>query len=80
MEKDKPAVTGSVRTGDELLTVQEVAAILKTGTDYVYRLQKSGLLRFMRLGRLKCRRSTLDAFLEKFDGMDISDPDAVTEL
>lgn len=57
-----------------LYTVPEVAAILKTNTDYVYALQKSGLLRFMKLGRLKCRKSTLEQFLEKYEGYDLSDP------
>lgn len=57
-----------------LLTVPEVAEILKTNTDYVYKLQKAGIIRFMKIGRLKCRKSTLEQFLEKYDGCDISDP------
>ena len=59
---------------DALYTVPEVAKILKTNVDYVYKLQRAGLLKFMKIGRLKCRKSTLEAFLEKFDGLDISDP------
>ena len=59
---------------DMLLTVPEVAEILKTNTDYVYKLQRAGLIRFMKIGRLKCRKSTLEQFLEKYDGYDISDP------
>jgi excisionase family DNA binding protein len=65
---------------DMLYTVPEVAAILKTNVDYVYKLQKAGLIRFMKLGRLKCRKSTLEDFLEKYDGLDISDPFNVKEL
>ena len=57
-----------------LYTVPEVAAILKTNVDYVYKLQRAGLIRFMKIGRLKCRKSTLEQFLEKYDGCDISDP------
>ena len=38
-----------------LYTVPEVAAILKTNVDYVYKLQRAGLIRFMKIGRLKCR-------------------------
>lgn len=57
-----------------LYTVPEVAKILKTNVDYVYKLQKAGVLRFMNIGRLKCRKSTLEQFLEKYDGCDISDP------
>lgn len=59
---------------DVLLTVPEVAKILKTNVDYVYKLQRAGLLKFMKIGRLKCRKSTLEAFLERFDGFDLSDP------
>ncbi len=59
---------------DLVYTVPEVAAIIKSNTDYVYKLQKSGLLKFMQMGRLKVRKATLEAFLEKWDGWDISDP------
>ena len=62
-----------------LLTVPEVAAVLKTNVDYVYKLQKAGLLRFMKIGRWKCRKSTLEEFLQKYDGCDISDPFNVKE-
>ena len=65
---------------DMLYTVPEVAKILKTNVDYVYSLQRSGLLKFMKIGRLKCRKSTLEAFLERFDGLDVSDPFNVKEV
>jgi excisionase family DNA binding protein len=57
-----------------LYTVKEVATILKTNVDYVYKLHDSGILRFMKIGSLKCRKSTLEAFLARYDGMDVSDP------
>ena len=63
-----------------LYTVQEVAEILKTNISYVYRLQQAGLLRFMKIGRLKCRKSTLEEFIAKYDGYDISDPYNVQEM
>lgn len=65
---------------DELLTVNEVAEVLKTNVDYVYKLQRTGLLKFIKIGRLKCRRSSLEDFLERFDGMDISNPEEIREL
>lgn len=65
---------------DVLYTVQEVAALLKTNIEYVYKLQRTGLLRFLKIGRLKCRRCTLEAFLERYEGMDITDPLNITEL
>ncbi len=61
-------------------TVAEVAEILKCNKDYVYKLYKSGLLRFMKLGSLKCRKTTLEEFLAKYDGFDISDPFNVQEI
>lgn len=57
-----------------LYTVPEVAKILKTNVDYVYKLQRSGQIKFMKIGRLKCRKKALEDFLERFDGCDISDP------
>lgn len=65
---------------DMLYTVSEVAQILKTNTDYVYKLHRTGLLRFLKIGRLKCRKATLEAFLEKCEGLDISDPNNVKPL
>jgi excisionase family DNA binding protein len=65
---------------DMLYTVPEVASILKTNVDYVYKLQKAGLIRFIKVGRLKCRKTTLEQFLEKYDGCDISDPFNVQQM
>ena len=65
---------------DMLYTVPEVAQILKTNVDYVYKLNKAGLLKFMKLGRLKCRKKSLEEFLEKYDGCDVTDPTNITSL
>ena len=65
---------------DMLYTVPEVAKILKTNVDYVYKLQKAGVIKFIKIGRLKCRKSSLEEFLKKYDGYDISDPSNVQEL
>lgn len=59
---------------EELLTVKQVSQVLKTNTAYVYRLRDAGLLKFMKLGTLKCRRSALDEFIRSMDGMDVTDP------
>lgn len=67
-------------TNEMLYTVPEVARLLKTNTSYVYKLKDSGQLKFMKLGRLKCRRQTLEEFLARNDGMDISDPYNITAL
>lgn len=69
------------KTMEEMLyTVPEVAKILKTNTDYVYRLEKAGLIRFIKLGRLKCRKSTLEKFLEQYEGYDLSEPESIKAL
>ncbi|MCL2798008.1 MAG: helix-turn-helix domain-containing protein [Firmicutes bacterium] len=57
-----------------LYTVKEVAAILKTNIDYIHKLRKAGLLRFLKLGQFKVRKETLEEFLQKFDGYDLTDP------
>lgn len=58
---------------DELYTVKEVSGILKVGVHTVYDLIKTGLLPALKLGSLKVRRVSLMQFLEKYDGMDLSD-------
>lgn len=65
---------------EELLSVKQVASVLKTNTAYVYRLRDAGLLKFMRLGSLKCRRSALDEFIRSMDGMDATDPEHIKPL
>ena len=37
-------------------------------------------MKFIKVGRLKCRQRTLEDFLEKYDGMDISNPEEIKEL
>ncbi|MBE5886731.1 MAG: helix-turn-helix domain-containing protein [Lachnospiraceae bacterium] len=59
---------------EQLYTVKEVAEILKTGVNYVYKLKNAGLLRFLVIGRLKCRKSELERFLSEYEGYDITDP------
>jgi len=63
-----------------LFTVAEVAKILKTNVDYVHKLRKCGLLKFMKLGSYKVRKEALEEFLRKYDGMDLTDPANIREL
>lgn len=63
-----------------LYTVKEVSEILKCNTDYVHKLRKSGLLRFMKLGSFKVRKSELERFLAEAEGNDLTDPSNVREL
>lgn len=63
-----------------LYTVPEVAKILKTNVEYVYKLQRAGIIKFMKLGRLKCRKKSLEEFLSKYDGCDVTDPSNIQPL
>lgn len=65
---------------DMLYTVPEVAKILKTSVDYVYKLQRTGVLRFLKIGRLKVRKQTLEEFLAKYDGYDLTDPENICQI
>ncbi|MED4061675.1 helix-turn-helix domain-containing protein [Priestia megaterium] len=57
-----------------LLTVKEVAAILKTNVNYVHELRKADLLPFIKLGSYKIREEALLEFLKDFEGYDLTDP------
>lgn len=57
----------------ELLTVTEVAIHLKVNKNTVYSYKKAGLLKFMKLGKLKCREQDLEDFKEWCVGKDVTD-------
>ena len=63
----------SILTDTELLTVKEVSKILKVNVHRVYDLVRAGMLPALKLGSLKIRKSSLEKFLEEYEGMDISD-------
>ena len=66
---------------DKILdTVKEVAIIFGVNVHVVYDLIKKGLLPALKLGSLKIRKKSLESFLEKYEGMDLSDLDNITEL
>ena len=63
-----------------LYTVKEVSSALGVNVHVVYELIKKGLLPAMKLGSLKVRKQTLEYFLEKYEGMDLTDLDNISEL
>lgn len=65
---------------DMLYTVPEVAEIIKTNANYVHKLRKCGLLKFMKLGSYKCRKAELERFLLEAEGYDLTDPEKVVQL
>lgn len=65
---------------DILYTVPELAELLKVSTSTIHQYRKSGLMRFMKLGRWKARRVEVERFLEWSEGKDLTDPFEVREL
>lgn len=61
-------------------TIKETAEILKCNVDYVHRLRKAGLIRFMKLGSFKVRKTELERFLADAEGFDLTNPEKVVEL
>lgn len=57
----------------QIYTVKEVSKILKVNVHKVYDLIKSGLLPALKLGSLKVREETLNEFIAKYDGYDLTD-------
>ena len=57
---------------DRLLSLDEVAARLKTSQSNVARLVRTGLLATLRFGNYKrVRKVTLNEFLRRYDGQDL---------
>jgi len=67
-------------TEDVLYTAKETSKMLKSNVDYVHKLRKAGLLKFMKLGEFKCRKEELMRFLEWSEGKDLTDPFHVIDL
>lgn len=65
---------------EKVYTVKEVAQLLKVNVNTVHKFRKSGMLKFMKIGSFKVRESSLEDFLRKYDGYDVSDPENVREL
>ena len=65
---------------DELYTVKEVAKIMKVNVHRVYDLIHAGLLPALKLGSIKIRTESLNEFLKKYDGMDLTDLDKIHRM
>ena len=64
----------------KVYTVAETAQILHVNRNKIYELIAAGLLPALKLGSLKILGSSLDEFLEKYNGYDLSDFDNICEL
>ena len=65
---------------DELYTVKEVAGKLKVNVHKVYDLINAGLLPALKLGSIKVRKESLNEFLMKYDGKDLTDINNICDL
>ena len=63
-----------------LYTVPEVAVMLRCNQERVRSLHSAGVLPFLRLGSLKCRKEALVDFLKRYEGYDVSDPENIVPL
>lgn len=63
-----------------LYTVKEVATVLGVNVHMVYELIKKGLLPAIKLGSIKVRKQSLESFLEKYEGMNLTNLDNICEL
>lgn len=71
---------GTFFVAETLYTVKEVASILRTNVNYVYKLMNTGLLKYLVIGQKKVRESTLNEFIRTYEGYDISDLDNIKEV
>jgi hypothetical protein len=65
---------------EELYTIKEVSKLLKCSINRVHDLRKSGVLKCLKLGNYKVTQSSLNEFLSRYDGMDITDPNNIKEI
>lgn len=65
---------------DELYTVKEAAKIMKVNVHKVYDLIHARLLPALKLGSIKIRKESLEEFLRKYDGMDLTDLDNICSV
>jgi len=65
---------------DVLYSVKETSQLLKTNTDYVYKLIRLGMLPALKLGSYKVRKISLLLFLEKYEGKDLTNPEDIQDL
>ena len=60
-----------------LYTVKDVATLLMTNPSCGYRIIRLGLLPVLKLGQIKVRKESLLNFLQKYEGMDLTNPEDI---
>ena len=76
-----PELANTYNKEEKLLyTVKETAYILGCNVHLVYNLVNKGLLPALKLGSLKIRKASIGKFLDKYDGMDLTNLDNIVAL
>ena len=76
-----PELANTYNKEEKLLyTVKETAYVLGCNVHLVYNLVNKGLLPALKLGSLKIRKSSIEKFLDKYDGMDLTNLDNIVAL
>ena len=63
-----------------LYNVKETAHTLGVNVHIVYSLISKGILPALKLGSLKVKKDAIEDFIDKYEGMDLSDLDNIKEL
>ena len=63
-----------------LFTVKQVSELLHCNPTYIYQLINNNLLPVLKLGSYKVRKCSLEDFLEKYEGYDLSNPEDIKML
>ena len=80
IKEEKIKKGGIIMEEKMLYNVKEVSKCLGVNVHLVYALIKKGLLPALKLGSLKVRKASVESFISKYEGMDLSDLDNITEL
>ena len=76
-----PELANTYNKEEKLLyTVKETAYVLGCNVHLVYNLVNEGLLPALKLGSLKIRKASIEKFLDKYDGMDLTNLDNIVAL
>lgn len=55
-----------------IYTVKEVAKLLHTSPNYIYKLVENGYLPAIKIGSVKILKTSLEKFLQDYEGKDLS--------
>ena len=76
-----PELANTYNKEEKLLyTVKETAYILGCNVHLVYNLVNKGLLPALKLGSLKIRKTSIEKFLDEYDGKDLTNLDNIVAL